>query len=1428
MYFKAIILTIVAFVFCPNFANTQSCEQTLNSTIISDTEKRLIVHVSDLLSNDLSSSTQGICGVNIKFNHSAVKVMRIDLVSPAGTSVNLIGPATVNGANTQFINWDVSFQPCGFPVSPDGSFDDQWSNNNNWAGFSNYDGSYYPSNGCLESFNTGTANGNWALVIEDLGSPNDGLIESFELVFCDPAGLSCNTCEYTISDYNNDGKIICEGDASQTFDFSNEVAYESSNTDNEEVLLLIQNDLILDQGSEINTSSLPAGEYQICALISDEFDYNEIENLNYLTDLRETIIQSNLCALVSQQCKNITIDDVEESNVITDALCQNELFDFNGTAYQVPLDTVIYNYSNGSNGDVCESVNTITVGEIVVLAEIADVFEQISETNEIVALSASSLSTSGSDVSYEWTTENGNYAGNTNGPTTIVDQEGIYYLTITKQGCSDTDTMEIFAAPVLGDEVILTTSDGFCVADTVQIFVETTLSIDTYNWSGPSLVDATAWSPFVTEPGTYTLTINSPDEEEAVVETIEVLAEEVPNFTLSTSNDLITCVDPVGTLSTSLNNPNQYSYEWLDDNGNILGQVATLDIINGGDYSVVVTNNSGCTKQVNIQVAEDITPHSVDIDVDALDCLENGQFTLTGDAPIKSVKWTGPPYAVFDETVLNPIIRDEGKYTVKVTFEDECIVVKSVTMDYEPQVPDFVFGAPTITCDDREINLNSEPNPSYDYRWKRTNGGWPVSDEMTPTTDRGGDYSVTVTDEDGCDGVYYFKVRVDTIGSLFTLDANNIDCVNEDATLNYDLDENAFRDYTWVGPGIDASNENNAHPTVTEDGVYTISGITDINGCPFEQSIQIDKDLEEIALTNDSTTFTITCKREKAKLIAKTDREGEEYKWTLNGIIKGTNDTIRSTQKGTFKLLVTSSNGCTDEGTYYVEEDKAPPIVSDLSVPTIDCNQDMASIAMEVTDNLGEDGYTFLWTNLANDTLSFSDLNFTTDQGGSYILHATNDLNGCVKLDTVNVFEDYSLPDFEIVADTLTCANLNPSVFLAGNTDDLTLAWDTYEGIINDELMITTSAEDTVFLVSSGLNGCERLDTIAIVADTLYTSLSFDFTETEACEIINMPLQVDASIGNENTSFSWWSNTGEVSSDNTAAEVVVNGQGYYFVVAENLANSCVTYDSILIDAVGSIDGAIIDQSNPFCNNDPTGTINVQDVDGGSGNYQYALDGNNDFQASPNFDELASGAYTVNIIDDTGCVLDTIITLDAGNTIEVETIETIEINEGETITIFADAEYTGNNITYEWISEYITSCGDCDEVELTPFANETVIVQVTDENGCTDFSEIRIFVNEKSDVFLPNAFSPLASEAVNQVVQPWFAPFVENVNGFSVYDRWGNQVFNATNVDPSAETILWDGTFNGTNLPSGVYVILVDYTKGSGQRVTIAQDITLIR
>src|SRR6187431_3378101 len=50
--------------------------------------------VSGLVDNNLASPTQGICGVEIDFMHEYVGDLTITLISPSGTMVQLIGPAT--------------------------------------------------------------------------------------------------------------------------------------------------------------------------------------------------------------------------------------------------------------------------------------------------------------------------------------------------------------------------------------------------------------------------------------------------------------------------------------------------------------------------------------------------------------------------------------------------------------------------------------------------------------------------------------------------------------------------------------------------------------------------------------------------------------------------------------------------------------------------------------------------------------------------------------------------------------------------------------------------------------------------------------------------------------------------------------------------------------------------------------------------------------------------------------------------------------------------------------------------------------------------------------------------------------------------------------------------------------------------------------
>ena len=50
----------------------------------------------------------------------------------------------------------------------------------------------------------------------------------------------------------------------------------------------------------------------------------------------------------------------------------------------------------------------------------------------------------------------------------------------------------------------------------------------------------------------------------------------------------------------------------------------------------------------------------------------------------------------------------------------------------------------------------------------------------------------------------------------------------------------------------------------------------------------------------------------------------------------------------------------------------------------------------------------------------------------------------------------------------------------------------------------------------------------------------------------------------------------------------------------------------------------------------------------------------------------------------------------------------------------------------------------------------------------------------------------------------FIPTIDEIKEFAIYDRWGNQVFFATNVQSGDPTIFWSGVYNGQPAKQGVY------------------------
>lgn len=100
----------------------------------------------------------------------------------------------------------------------------------------------------------------------------------------------------------------------------------------------------------------------------------------------------------------------------------------------------------------------------------------------------------------------------------------------------------------------------------------------------------------------------------------------------------------------------------------------------------------------------------------------------------------------------------------------------------------------------------------------------------------------------------------------------------------------------------------------------------------------------------------------------------------------------------------------------------------------------------------------------------------------------------------------------------------------------------------------------------------------------------------------------------------------------------------------------------------------------------------------------------------------------------------------------------------------------------------------------------------------------VCVLPRTAVFVPNAFSPLASQADNLTFRPRFSA-LPPADGYSlrVYDRWGGLLFETS--DPSAG---WAGDRNGEPLPSGTFLYDLVFQAQDGQTQRKAGTVNLIR
>lgn len=229
----------------------------------------------------------------------------------------------------------------------------------------------------------------------------------------------------------------------------------------------------------------------------------------------------------------------------------------------------------------------------------------------------------------------------------------------------------------------------------------------------------------------------------------------------------------------------------------------------------------------------------------------------------------------------------------------------------------------------------------------------------------------------------------------------------------------------------------------------------------------------------------------------------------------------------------------------------------------------------------------------------------------------------------------------------------------------------------------------------------------------------------------------------------------------------------------------------------------------------------------NGPYQIELNGQikTTVDALPFAISVDPGENITSIVTPDGCTASKTTVVQDNTKPEVELVK-IPINIG----VDQINTLVSNNEIYNlsWTPSTTLSCKDC----LDPIASPTVttIYELTYNYGvnCSDKRTIQLD-RKNIDIVIPDIFSP-NGDNTNDLFYLNLPEGVEaQVSEMSIYDRWGNLVFQSKSVPASNPAFGWDGNFNGRALDSGVFVYYIEVElAGSLTSEKFYGSITLLR
>jgi gliding motility-associated-like protein len=180
-------------------------------------------------------------------------------------------------------------------------------------------------------------------------------------------------------------------------------------------------------------------------------------------------------------------------------------------------------------------------------------------------------------------------------------------------------------------------------------------------------------------------------------------------------------------------------------------------------------------------------------------------------------------------------------------------------------------------------------------------------------------------------------------------------------------------------------------------------------------------------------------------------------------------------------------------------------------------------------------------------------------------------------------------------------------------------------------------------------------------------------------------------------------------------------------------------------------------------------------------------------------------YTITGSDAYHCFTDT-----AEITVQVRPLPLVNAGQdvapmtGETVQLQA----TGSNdiINWKWTPADYLSCTDCPNPVCTPLSSTSYMITVKNQYGCavSDTVVVKLLCSE-SKVRIPNGFTPNGDGKNDE----FMITGVAIIKHLTIFNRWGQKVYDRSNFIAGDRSLCWKGTFNGYPAEAGTYAYFVE-------------------